>query len=65
MRNHQIMLFLKLKHENDIQKSYKKKYALATLTSSDLSVGNQCSHSASRDPFPLNIGFTVKISVRE
>jgi hypothetical protein len=43
--------FFKLKHENGIKTG--KKYAPATLHSSDLSLGNHCICFQSRDTIPL------------
>jgi hypothetical protein len=43
--------FFELKHENGIKTA--KKYALATLHSSDLSLGIHCIFSQSRDTIPL------------
>jgi hypothetical protein len=53
MRNRQSRHFFEFKHENGIKMG--KKYAPATLHSSDLSLGIHCICSQSRDTIPLSI----------
>ncbi len=57
MRNHKTMVFLELIHENDAKESIK--YALATLNSSYLSLGINCSLFQSRDTIPLIVNCTA------
>jgi hypothetical protein len=57
MRNRQSRHF-RIKYENGIKTG--KKYALATLHSSDLSLGIHCICSQSRDTIPLRRKIGVK-----